>query len=141
MRVDRLQNPQRFHHRRRAVGVVGGADAGVPRVEVAAEHDDFVFQRGVGARQLRDHVDRVAVGGAVERGLHVDAQLHRDLPLDHPLDHVVVLAAHRDRRHRARSAVAAGDEDGAVLADARLEDRARARVLQNRGDALRARLR
>ena len=37
-----LDEARGFHHDRRADGVVGGAGGGVPRIEVAAEHDDLV---------------------------------------------------------------------------------------------------
>ena len=136
-RADRLQDPHRLDHRRRAVGVVGGADAGVPRIEVAADHHDLVAQRRIGARQLREDVVGVAAVGVVERRLHVDAQLHRDVVLQHAGDHVVVLGAERHRRHGARTAVASGDEDRSVLAGARLQHHRRAGITHHLGHALR----
>jgi hypothetical protein len=135
-RADRLQDPHRFHHRRGAVGVVGGADAGVPRVQVGANHDDFVFQNGIGPRQLGDHVVGVAAVGIVERRLDVDAQLHGNVLLQVARDQVVVLGAQRHRRHRARPAVAAGDEHRSVLAGARLENHCCAGRLRRLGHAL-----
>ena len=41
--ANRLEYPRGFHHHRAADRVVGGAGCRVPRVEVAAEHDDFVL--------------------------------------------------------------------------------------------------
>ena len=49
--ADRLQDPDGFHHHRAADRVVGRAGRRVPRVEVAAEHHDFL--RLVGARESR----------------------------------------------------------------------------------------
>jgi hypothetical protein len=111
----------------------------VPRIEVGADHHDLVAQRRVGARQFGQHVVRVAPLVVVELRLDVDAQLHRHLLLQEPRDHVVLLAAQRDRRHGPRPAVAAGDEHGAVLADARPEDDADAALPEDAEPALRRR--
>ena len=105
--------------------------AGVPRVEVRAEHHDLVLERVVGARDLGDYVVRVAIL-VVEARLHFDCQLDRDLLLQHPRDQVVVLGRQDDRGHRVGAHVAAGDEHGAVLADVGLDRDADAFGLERR---------
>ena len=114
-----------------AVGVVGGAGAGVPRIEVRADHHDLVLDGVVGAGNLGDHVVGVAIA-LVERRLDLDGQLHRDLLLQHPRDQVVVLGREDDRRHRVGALIAAGDEQRAVLADVRLDRHGDALRLQHR---------
>ena len=132
-----LQDAHRLHHRGRAIGVVCRADAGVPRVEVAADHDNFVLQHRVGARQFGDDVVGIAVVVVEPRRLHAHPQLHGDAALRVAKQHVVLLAGDRQRRHRAGTAVASGNEDGAVFADGRLQQRAGAGITIDAGRALR----
>ncbi len=61
--VERLEDAQRLHHDGAAGGVVAGPGAGVPRVEVAADHDDLVALRPAG--DLGDDV--LSIDVAVER--------------------------------------------------------------------------
>ena len=46
--VERFQDADGFHHDDGAGAVVGGSGAGVPGVEVRAQHDDFIFLVGAG---------------------------------------------------------------------------------------------
>ena len=113
--ADRLQNPRRLHHRRAANRVVGRAGRRVPRVEVAAEHHDFVLL--VGAGNLRDRV----VGGPpfrIHRVDDVELELDRRAVGEDARDAAVVFVAQHDRRHRLREIVGAVVErdDLAVLA-------------------------
>ena len=55
--ADRLQNPQRLHHRAAAGRVVGGAGRVGVRVEVRAEQDDF--RRQVAAGNFGDRIEPV----------------------------------------------------------------------------------
>ena len=41
--VERLQDADGFHHNDAAGAVVGGAGAGVPGIEMRAQHHDFIF--------------------------------------------------------------------------------------------------
>ena len=72
--ADGLQDAGGFHHDRAADRVVGGAGRGVPRIEVAAEHHDFVLL--VAAGDLRDGV----VGGLALRIRLVDDLRLRSRP-------------------------------------------------------------
>jgi hypothetical protein len=42
--ANRFQDPQRFDHHDAAGGVVGRTGAGMPRIEMTAEHDHFACQ-------------------------------------------------------------------------------------------------
>ena len=96
--ANRLQDADRLHRHRRTRAVVGRAGRRMPRVEVAAEHHHFVFQRRIGPRQLGDDVDAFH---AVDE-LRGDAQrdLDGDFLVDHPHDAPVVLARDHERRIR-----------------------------------------
>ena len=39
-----LEDPQRLHDHRAVAAIIGSAGAGVPRVEVATQHDDLIGQ-------------------------------------------------------------------------------------------------
>ena len=120
--------------RRDAVGVVGGAGAGMPRVEVRADHDDLGLQLRIRCRaDPGDHVVAVGIVGD-EMRLHVDAQLDGHAAFEHARDHVVVLAGQDHRRHCVLALIAAEDEDGPVLALAGLELDADARLAHRLGD-------
>ena len=126
--ADGRQDARRLHHHGAADGVVGCTGAGVPRVEMAAEHHDLV--RLVGAGNLRDGV----VGGAPLRMQAVDdvelqldaagrrARRARGAPrrssrpaVQQTPDAPVVLVAHDDGRRRLGGVIAAAVE-GADLA-------------------------
>jgi hypothetical protein len=104
-------------------------------MQVAADHYRFVAK--VGAGQLREHVIGIAVFGIVIFRLQVDAELHRDVLFDHERDHVVMLRTQRHRGNRARAAIAAGYEHGAVLTAAGFQDHARAGFPNGLRDTLR----
>ena len=48
MDVEGFQNANRFHHHDGARAVVGGSGAGVPGIEMRAQHDHFIFLVGAG---------------------------------------------------------------------------------------------
>ena len=56
-----LQDADRFHRDGAAGAVVGRAGAGMPRVEVAAEHHDLRSQHRIGAGDFGDDVEAVDV--------------------------------------------------------------------------------
>ena len=58
-RADGLEDAHGFHHGGDAIGIVGRAHAGVPGIDVGAEHDDLILQDGIGAGNFRDDVVRV----------------------------------------------------------------------------------
>ncbi len=74
--VDSFQNAHGFHHHDGSRSVVGGAGTGVPRVEMGADHHDFVFL--VGAGNFGDGV--VLHGVVVVEGVR-DVQLDFDVLL------------------------------------------------------------
>ncbi len=53
-----FENADGFHHDGAAGGVIGGAGAAVPRIEVSTEHDDFVFVFA-GAGDFADDVEAI----------------------------------------------------------------------------------
>ena len=136
LRADRLENAHRLEDRRRTVGVVGRAGRRVPRVEVGADHHDLVAQRRVGAGQLGDHVVAARVLREVA-ALDVDPDRHRNAIFQKSNEVVVMLARDDDRRDGVRAGVARLEKDRSVFAAARLEHRAHADVVQQRGDPLR----
>ena len=94
--VERLQDAHGLHGHRRPGRVVGGAGAGVPGIEVGAEHHDLALL--VRARDLRDRV----VGGrvlVVEARADVQLQLHVHLAVQEAGQAVVLLGRHHQRRH------------------------------------------
>ena len=104
LQVERLQDPHRLEHHRAAGGVVGGAGAGVPRVEVRADHHHLV--RFAAAGDLGDHVRGLAVG-VFHLDAHLELHAHRLAALDEPGDAAVALGRehhHRRRHRRARDA-------------------------------------
>ena len=63
-----------FHGHDGARAVVGGACRGNPGIEMAAEHDDFVFQLGIGAGNFGDGVEAVfVIAGELGFDVHLDA--------------------------------------------------------------------
>ena len=113
--ADRLEDARRFHHHRAADRVVGRAGRRVPRVEVAAEHHDFVLL--VGAGNFRDRVVR-RPPFRIHLVDDVELELDRRAVGEDARDAAVVLVAHDDGRHRlgdVERAVVEGD-DLAVLA-------------------------
>ena len=108
--ADGLEDAHGFERDGDAGGVVAGVGAGVPRVEVRAQHHDFV--REVGARNLAHQVLGLLnhVADAVA-DLHLD--LDREAALEDAVHPVVVLRGHGDDGGRgqhagARPAVVAG---------------------------------
>ena len=101
----RHQNARRLHHDRAADRVVGRAGGRMPRIEVPAEHDDFVGL--VGARNFRDDVvARPSLGmGAID---DVELELDGAAVGEQAPDAAVVLVAHHDRGRRLRHVVARG---------------------------------
>ena len=116
LHAQRLQDAQRFHDGGHAVGVVRGARGGVPRIEVTAGHHHFVGDGGIDSADFGNHVVRVAIG-LVKARLDIDRQLDGDPVFEQPGNEVVVFGRQHHRRDRVGAAVAAGDEDGPVLAD------------------------
>jgi hypothetical protein len=60
-----------FHGDDGACAVVGGAGAGDPAIEMAADHDDLILERGVAAGDFGDGVEAVLVL-ACDLGFNVD---------------------------------------------------------------------
>ena len=73
----RLEDAHGLHHHGGARRVVDRAGAGMPRVEVRAEHHELVGDGGVRAGQLGEDVERIQIG-IVETILRVDLDAHRD---------------------------------------------------------------
>ena len=48
LHADGFENSHHLEHHRRAVGVVGGAKRGVPRIDVRAGHHDLIAQPRIG---------------------------------------------------------------------------------------------
>ncbi len=115
----RFQDANGFHHDDGSGAVVGGAGAGVPGIEVSAEHDDFIFL--VGAGNFGDGV--VLHGVIVVEGVG-DVQFERDvfLLLQQTGDASPVLRSHGELRNGSGFAGFVGsaglDEDGATAGGA-----------------------
>ena len=92
--VERLQDAHGFHGDDGAGAVVGCAGAGDPAIEVAAEHDDLIFQLGIGAGNFGDGVEAVLVL-AGEFGFDVDFDADGHVGLGEPIETAVAL----DRGH------------------------------------------
>jgi len=90
-----LEETHRFHHDRRTGCVVGSARAGVPRVEVRADHHYLIGL--VATRQLADDVEGGLVR-VVEPVVDVDLQRDRDFLLERPREASVVLDREDDLR-------------------------------------------
>ena len=87
LQVERLQDAHHLDHDGAAGAVVGGAGAGVPGIEVRADHHDLVLL--VAAGNLADDVQAVDV--AVRRsGFEVQAHAYGVLFLQQPGDPVVL---------------------------------------------------
>ena len=130
-----LKDAHRLHHDRAADRVVGRARRRVPRIEVAAEHDDFV--RFISAGDFGDRVVRGLPGiRAVD-----DRELESDIEAiaQQPCDAAVMLVAEHNGRHRIGRDVIAGarERDDLLMAAARVVDPYRCAVLQrNSGRAV-----
>ena len=126
-----LQQPHRFHHHRRSRRIVGGASAGVPRVEMPADHHYLV--RLVRARQLGNDVEGVLIR-VVERAGDVHRQRDRDLLVERPPDAAVMFGRQRHLRRLRRAFRIARDalrrlhEDRAAITAAEVEHRRNALV-------------
>ncbi len=99
LRITRFQYAHRFHHHCGAGGVVGGAGAARPGIEMRAKHHDFIGL--VRARNFRDDVERIQVV-VVILVRDVDLQLHRNVFLKRAEDAPVVFDVHGDAREHWR---------------------------------------
>ena len=120
----RLEDAHRLEHRRRARGVVGRAGRRVPRVEVRAEHHEFV--RLVGAGDFADDVEHRRVVG--EGVLDVGLDRHRHV-LGQQARHPAVLLCrdhHRGQRLGRIGRAVAADRVDAVAARRRRQRAERA---------------
>jgi hypothetical protein len=88
--VERLEDAHHFHRDDGARAVVGGAGAGDPAIEMAADHDDLVLELGIGAGNFGDGVEAVLVV-AGELGFDIDFDRHRDMRLGEPVEAAVAL--------------------------------------------------
>ncbi len=114
-----------FQHDCGASAVVGGACAGLPGIEVAAKHDDFVGLGLIGAGNFADDVERIQVV-VVELVLDIDEHGDGDFFLDHANDAAVVFVGYCDAARSWRiflfvAAAALLNEDGAIIAARRLD--------------------
>jgi hypothetical protein len=93
--ADRLEDSRGLEQHRDAVGIVGCAERGMPRIEVGACHHDLFTQLRIASRNLGDDVVAIRVRRGKPR-FHVNAQRHRNPILQQPGDHVVVLCGEDD---------------------------------------------
>ena len=91
--VESFQDAHGFHHDDGAGAVVGGAGAGVPGVEVRAEHDDFIFLVGAG-----NFGDGVVLHGVIVVESVGDVEFEGDILflLEQASDAGPVLGGHRE---------------------------------------------
>ncbi len=117
--ADGFQDADGFHHDDGAGAVVGGAGAGVPGIEVGAEHDDFIFLVGAG-----DFGDGVVLHEVIVVESVDDVELERDVffLLQEAGDAGPVLGGHGELRNRGGFAGLVGsaglNEDGATAGGA-----------------------
>ena len=117
--VERFQNAHGFHHDDGACAVVGRARAGVPGIEVRAEHDDFIFLVGAG-----NFGDGVVLHGVVVVESVGDVQFEGDVffLLQQAGDAAPVLGGHGELRDGGGFAGLVGsaglDENGAAAGGA-----------------------
>ena len=93
--AERFSESRGFHHHRTADRIVGRAGRGVPRIEMPAEHDHFVFFVGAG-----DFADRVVRGRAFGKDAidDVEFELDRRAVGQNARDAAEILIAHDDGR-------------------------------------------
>src|ERR1700722_5279967 len=114
-----FENADGFKHDGGAGAVVGGACAGLPRIEVAAQHDDFVGLGFIGAGDFADDIERVEIF-VVELVLDVDEHAYGDFLCEHAHDGAVIFVGYSDaRRNRGIflfvAATALLNEHGAIV--------------------------
>ena len=97
--IQRLEDAHHLDHHGAAGGVVGRARAGVPAIEVRADHHDLVSLPAAG--NVADDVDRIHAV-VEEARFDVEFELHRDLVIEQARDAVVVLRRQHDHRRRDR---------------------------------------
>ena len=98
--VQLLHDPQRLPRHHAAAAIVGRAGADVPRVEVAADDDDFV--RLLASADLADDVGRLGVG--LEVRLHLQPHDDPAAAIRHALQPIGVLGRNRRGRNLLRVA-------------------------------------
>src|SRR5450432_471559 len=86
--VQRGENAHHLHGHDGASAVVGRASGGSPGIEMAADHDEFVFEFGIGAGNFGDGIEAVLVV-ACEFAVDVEFQAHRDAGLEQAIDAAV----------------------------------------------------
>ncbi len=96
LQLEGPEDPHRLHHHRTPRRVVVGAGAGMPGVEVGAQHHDLVRQVRAGNLRHRVVGHQVIV---VKLGPDVDLELDLLFFVQQARDPVVVLERHRQRRH------------------------------------------
>ena len=102
LHANRLQDARGFHHHGAADRVVRRARGGVPGIEMAAEHHDFIGL--VGAGNLRDGVvGRLAL--RIDAVLDVELERHGRAVGQNARDAAVVFIAHHDGRQVLRQVV------------------------------------
>jgi len=93
MQIEGFEDADGFHRNHAACAVVGGAGAGDPAIEMAADHDDLILQLGISAGDFGYRVEAVLVL-AGELCVDVDFERYRHVVLDHARQAVVMLNHH-----------------------------------------------
>ncbi len=124
--VERFEDASRFHDHGAAGGVVGGAGAAVPGVEVGAQHDDLVLLAAAG--DFGDHVEGIMIA-FIDFVLNVELKLDRDFVVDQAGDAVVMLGGEDGGGDGKRAlgifrSAGHGEHSAAVAAVGEREDRA-----------------
>ena len=107
-----------FHGDDRACAVVGSAGAGDPAVEVAADHDDLIFQARIGAGDFGDGVvAMLVVAGEFGFDVHFDGDGH--VGLKEAVDAAVAFDGHDDGGdfHLVAAGVGSAAHGGAVVVE------------------------
>ena len=86
--VERLQDAHCFHRHHGARSVVGRAGPCDPAIEMTAQHDNLIFQLGIGARNFSNGVESVLVFPS-EFGFDVDLHAHGRMGLREPVETAV----------------------------------------------------
>ena len=95
LHVQRIQNAHHFHRHDRSRAVVGRAGRGGPRIEVPADHHDFIFQLRIGAGNFGDRVEAVLViAGEFRFHIHLDGDRH--VRFQQPVDAAITFNRHDD---------------------------------------------
>ena len=86
-----FQDAHYFEHHGRADAVVGGARAGVPGIEVAADHNNLVSEPAVRAGNFADDIERFPTVVVEELVLDVEFDGDRNISLQRAVNAVVML--------------------------------------------------